>query len=165
MTRTRSEYRLTPIVADHPTAPIVTRRVRDSDRDQLAALMLDGYRGTIDDEGEDLDDALAAVDQYLARMEAEHSVVVTVDDVVVAMALVGEYEGLHYVDPVVVEPTHKRAGVGRNAVRVVLASLARAGVTEAGATITDGNTPSERLFLGLGFLRRGAWPRPAVRPR
>jgi L-amino acid N-acyltransferase YncA len=35
-------------------------------------------------------------------------------------------------------------------------SLADAGVREVGAAITDGNVASERLFVGLGFTRRGS---------
>ncbi len=157
MTRTRSEYRLSPVDVEPPSVERVTRRVVDTDREGLAALMLDAYRGTIDDEGEDFDDALAAVDRYLASMEHEHSIVVTERDRVVAMAFVAVVDGVHYVDPIVVASDRKRTGLGRDAVRMLLDSLANAGVTEVGATITDGNTASERLFVGLGFSRRGPW--------
>jgi hypothetical protein len=58
----------------------VTRRALGSDRDVLAALMLDAYRGTIDDEGEDLADALVAVDRYMTSWVPEHSLVVTERD-------------------------------------------------------------------------------------
>ena len=157
MTRTRSEYRLSPVVVEPPSTERVTRRVLGTDREVLAALMLDSYRGTIDDEGEDVDDALAAVDRYMAGMVHEHSFVVTEDGRVVAQALVTVVDGVHYVDSIVVAADRKRTGLGRDAVRVVLGSLVTAGVTEVGATITDGNTASERLFLGLGFARRGRW--------
>ena len=42
-------------------------------------------------------------------------------------------------------------------VRVCLGSLGDAGISEVGATITDGNVASERLFIGLGFHRQGPW--------
>jgi L-amino acid N-acyltransferase YncA len=35
--------------------------------------------------------------------------------------------------------------------------LAASGIRVVGATITDGNVPSERLFTRLGFQRVGAW--------
>jgi L-amino acid N-acyltransferase YncA len=38
-----------------------------------------------------------------------------------------------------------------------LRSLAEAGIDEVGAVITDGNTPSERLFARFGFVRVGEW--------
>lgn len=157
MTRTRSEYRLAPVTVRPPATERVTRRVRDTDRSELAALLLDAYRGTIDDEGEDLDDALAAVDTFLAARHDEHSLVVTEGERVVAMACVTVVAGVHYVDPIVVASDRKRTGLGGDAVRLVLGSLAGAGVTEVGATITDGNVASERLFLRLGFTRRGPW--------
>lgn len=158
MTRTRSEYRLSPIEVGAPDRTMATRPPRSSDREALAALMLDGYRNTVDDEGEDLDDALEAVEEYLRHADRDHSIVVTEGGEIVAMAFAGVYDGRYYVDPVVVAAARKRAGLGRDAVRVVLGSLASAGIAEVGATITDGNVASERLFTGLGFTRRGPWP-------
>lgn len=158
MTRTRSEYRLSPIEAVAPGRALATRRPRSSDRDALAALMLDGYRGTVDDEGEDLADAREAVEEYLHHADRDHSIVVLEGGEIVAMTFSGVYDGQYYIDPVVVAAARQRTGLGRETVRVVLGSLAAAGVSEVGATITDGNVASERLFLGLGFARCGPWP-------
>ncbi len=157
MTRTRSESRLSPVNVEPTDGEPVTRRVLGTDREVLAALMLDAYRGTIDDEGEDTDDALVAVDRYMGGLLPDHSFVVTEDGRVVAMAFVTVFNGVHYVNPIVVASDRKRTGVGRDALRLILGSLLAAGVTEVGATITDGNTASEGLFLGIGFVRRGLW--------
>ena len=157
MTRTRSEYRMSPIKVARTQPALDARHPTDADRDALAALMLDGYRNTIDDEGEDLDDAYVAVDHYLARIERAHSYVVLERDDVIAFSFVVVVDGIHYVDPVVVAPRRKRRGLGRATVKLCLGSLAAAGISEVGATITDGNVASERLFTGLGFDRRGAW--------
>jgi len=127
MTRTRSEYRLSPIATEPPPVKLLTREVNGTDRNALAALMLDAYRGTIDDEGEDTADALAAVDYYLAEMQQQHSFVVIESDRVVAMAFVTVVDGVHYVDPIVVASERKRTGLGRQAVRMLLNSLATAG--------------------------------------
>lgn len=157
MTRTRSEYRMSPIQVA-PTQPALdARHPTDADRDALAALMLDGYRNTIDDEGEDLDDAYVAIDHYLARIERSHSYVVLERDDVIAFSFVVVVDGIHYVDPVVVAPQRKRRGLGRATVQLCLGSLAATGISDVGATITDGNVASERLFTGLGFDRRGEW--------
>jgi L-amino acid N-acyltransferase YncA len=157
--RSRSEYRV-----DITGAVVVTmlgaRTVVDTDRDALAALMLDAYRGTIDDEGETLEDAYAAVDDYFGRILRDHSnVVVAADgsDRLDAMCFVVEVDGRAYVDPIAVTAARKGHGLGRGMVAMSLGSLAAAGITEVGATITDGNTPSERLFASLGFHRLGAW--------
>ena len=61
------------------------------------------------------------------------------------------------IDPIVVASARKRSGVGNALVRKCLRSLADAGVAEVGATITDGNVASERLFIELGFNRHGSW--------
>ncbi|WP_420453836.1 GNAT family N-acetyltransferase [Ilumatobacter sp.] len=129
----------------------------DSDREALAALMLDGYRGTIDDEGESFEDALEAIDHYLAHALRQHSLVVVERDRIIAVACVVIVDSVHYVDPVVVASDRKRDGIGRRAVAALLDSLADEGITEVGATITDGNSASERLFVGVGFTRRGTW--------
>ena len=159
MARERSEYLAAITGLTWPPAP-GARRVADTDRDALATLLLAAYRGTIDDEGEDLDDAYDAIDDYARRIVREHSVVLDAGAAegggLVAMSFVVELRGRHYIDPVAVAPHHKRRGTGRAIVAASLASLRTAGVTEVGATITDGNEPSERLFAGLGFRRIGA---------
>jgi GNAT superfamily N-acetyltransferase len=157
MERTRSEYRVA--IEGRSDAPAAgTRHVVDGDRDTLSHLLLDAYRGTIDDEGESIDDAYDAIDDYLGRIVRAHSFVVADDGFApTAMSLVVMVQGRHYIDPVAVHPVAKRRGLGRAAVATSLASLAAAGVTEVGATITDGNTASERLFASLGFERVGGW--------
>ena len=156
MERMRSEYRAS--IAGTSFAPAGSvRHVVDGDRDALAPLLLAAYRGTIDDEGESIDDAFDAIDDYLGRIVRPHSFVVADGEALIAMSFVVVVGGRHYIDPVAVHPDAKRAGVGRAAVATSLGSLVAAGVTEVGATITDGNTASERLFASLGFERVGSW--------
>ncbi|MEM9564283.1 MAG: GNAT family N-acetyltransferase [Actinomycetota bacterium] len=160
MTRTRSEYRLDQL-DDLPAAPTLDRLTLrppvDDDRSQLAGLLLDAYRGTIDDEGEDGDDALAAIDEYRERIQRDWSVVAEDAGRPVAMCFVVEVDGIRYVDPIAVAPSHKRRGLGGDLVLTVLHRLHEAGTERVGAVITDGNTPSQRLFTGLGFVRVGSW--------
>lgn len=160
MSRTRSEY----LLADASSAPALAetqigrvRSVLRADRAQLAALMLAAYRGTVDDEGEGDHEALEAIDHYFDTMEWSHSVVCEIDAQVVAMSFVVVVEGRHYIDPAATAASFKGRGLGRTVVETSLRSLAEAGITEVGATITDGNTPSERLFARLGFVRVGSW--------
>ena len=158
MTRTRSEYLLHQLDADRlPPAVPHARIVSPDDRDALAPLLLDAYRGTIDDEGEDLDDAVTAIDHYLGRILTPHSFVMADEHGLAAMAFVVHVNGRHYIDPVATHPRAKQTGLGRSLVVTALRSLASAGVPEVGATITDGNVASERLFAGLGFVRVGEW--------
>ena len=130
----------------------------DVDKEDLAVLLLASYRGTVDDEGEDLDDARAAIAHYLDTAVRGPSVVALHDTRVVAIAFVVVVRGLSYVDPVAVAPEWKRNGIGRH---VALAAIQRlpADSVAVGAVVTDGNEPSERLFRGLGFGRVGTWSR------
>lgn len=137
---------------------VLVRRVSPGDRERLATLLLEAYRGTIDDEGEGPDEARAAIDEYFSTMVHEHGYVLEQADDPVSFAFVVVVGGRHYIDPVVTAPSAKGRGLGSTAVRVCLSSLASVGVPEVGAVITDGNTASERLFAGLGFTRLGPWP-------
>ena len=157
MERARSEYRTT-IAGRSFSRAVAARPIGDGDREALAHLLLAAYRGTIDDEDESIDDAFDVVDDYYERILAEHSFVV-LDDAseLIAMSFVVVVDGRHYIDPVAVHPDAKQAGVGRAAVATSLGSLVATGITEVGATITDGNVASERLFTTLGFERVGSW--------
>ncbi len=86
-----------------------------------------------------------------------HSVVLDEGGELTAISFVVVVDGRHYVDPVVTAGSRKGQGRGRAVVLASLRSLAEDGVTEVGAVITDGNTPSERLFTRFGFTRVGAW--------
>ena len=156
--RTRSEYRL-PIAPDQFSNELVGLvNLVDDDRDGLAQLMLDAYRGSVDDEGETFEEACQAIDFSLQRCERPHSFVLKRGATPIAMSLVLNVREVHYIDPVAVSADHKRAGLGRQLVEASLASLADSGVHEVGATITDGNVPSEKLFTRLGARRVGPWP-------
>ena len=98
--------------------------------------------GHPDDEGEDLDDARdARSTSTFGSILRPHSFVAIDNDVPVAFAfvIVGD---VHYIDPVVVASARKRYGLGGAVVRVCLRSSSHAGVSEVGATITDGNMAS-----------------------
>lgn len=162
MSRTRSEYLLalsSETLARVRSTPMsaTIRDVRVEDRDALASLLLDAYRGTIDDEGEGDEEARAAIDDYFARIVRRHSVVLDEGDSPTAISFVVVVAGRHYIDPVATARTRKGKGCGHAVVCASLRSLANDGVSEVGAVITDGNTPSERLFAGLGFMRVGTW--------
>ncbi len=158
MPRARSEYRLSPLPLVEPRPSYPFDPPTDSQRDALAAVLLAGYRGTVDDEGETIEEARVAIDHYLSVIDRSHSIVLLDADAIVAMSFVVRVGGIPYIDPVVVAPDRKRQGLGTEAVGLSLASLRRGGASEVGAAITDGNTASEQLFTRLGFTRRGPWP-------
>lgn len=157
--RPRSEYLRIDVDAatgEGRTAQRV-RLARDDDRDELAGLLLDAYRGTVDDEGEGMPEALQAADRCLARRRTDSSVVIEEEAGIVAISFVVVVRGRMYIDPVATASSWKRQGLGRRVVTASLQRLRRSGVREVGATVTDGNTASERLFGSLGFVRVGPW--------
>jgi GNAT superfamily N-acetyltransferase len=127
MARTRSDYRLQQLggwsAPQDGACSWTARAPAATDRHVLASVILEAYRGTIDDEGEDHDAALMAVDDWLGRAESPHSVVLEMDDLIVAVSFVVDVAGRKYIDPVATAPAHKRRGLGRAAVRVSLRSL------------------------------------------
>ncbi len=152
---TRSEYRRSAATVVAVDCAARVAPIDDALRDDYARVLLSAYRGTVDDEGETEVEALAAIDHYLRYVDRGTSVVLTVDGAVAAFAWVVTVGDMNYIDPVVVTSEHKRCGLGRAAVS---AALQRLGLVDVGATITDGNVASERLFASLGFARVGAWP-------
>lgn len=149
---------MSPIDVTPATMSLETVHPVDAQRDVLAELMLDAYRNTIDDEGEELSDACDAMDHYLASIVLPYSFVALDGGIPVAFAFVVVVSDVPYIDPVVVAAARKRQGLGAAIVGQCLRSLVDAGNSVVGATITDGNVASERLFLGLGFSRCGTWP-------
>ena len=161
--RSRSEYRRRINDLAEPSRELHPRPAGEIRRDRLATLLLASYRGTVDDEGEDHDDALAAVDLYLEVALVDHALALVDQDEPVALCFVSVVGGVHYIDPILVAPDRKGRGLGRDFVLWSLHRLRAAGIDEVGAAITDGNVPSERLFVGLGFTRIGPWPPSAQR--
>jgi hypothetical protein len=161
VSRTRSEYRRSLDVA--PTVPTrgsdasTVVPATSADPGALAMLLLDAYRGTIDDEGEGEAEARHAVDHYLGRLLPAYSVAIKADGQLVAMSFVVVVGGRHFIDPVATAAVRKGHGLGTEAVSHSLQALARDGVSDVGAVITDGNLASERLFGRLGFARVGPW--------
>ena len=163
MERSRSEYRLQHLaevgISEVPLRPesLLVRHVIRADHEPLSHLMLDAYKGSIDDEGESIVEARAAIDHYFETIVWPHSFVIAEGDVPLAISMVVIVGGVHYIDPVATAAVHKAQGLGRIAVATSLRSLAKSGIAEVGAVITDGITPSERLFARFGFVRVGGW--------
>ncbi|MEX2655126.1 MAG: GNAT family N-acetyltransferase [Acidimicrobiia bacterium] len=135
-----------------PTSSDLTvRTVAPSDLDGLAGLMLDAYRGTIDYEDETFEDAITEVQSFLdAKPSLAHSYLAVDGDEVASAVLVSVYEGEPFIGYVMTRPRHKNQRLGRHLVRLAMASLADEGHTRIALYITDGNTPSEWLFAGVG---------------
>ncbi len=126
------------------------RNVTVDDLESLAHLMLESYRGTIDYEDEDLDDARAEVRSFFDQEPMlEHCRVAVVDGTVVSAVLVSVYKGSPFISYVMTLPGYKQHGWARRVVSTALNGLARDGHGAAAFYITDGNLASEALFRSI----------------
>lgn len=148
------------VAAVEPIQPMnvnaTVRRPRPEDAAQLAALMLDAYRGTIDFDGtETLEVARDEVDGFLAGKSGapllEHSRLALDGERIVSAALVSEFEGTPLLAYVFTAADHKGRGLGEGLTRLVMRSLAQAGRQRLHLWVTAGNAPAERIYERLGF--------------
>ncbi len=133
-------------------ADFVLRPPDPSDHETLAELMLDAYRGTIDYEGEGIEEARSEVASYFGGSPLlGQSLVIESGTKVAAACLVNAYGEGALVGYVMTTPELKGRGLGTLATTAALSIIQEAGYGEVHAWITEGNVPSERIFLGLGF--------------
>ncbi len=121
---------------------------------QLAELMLEAYRGTIDDEGESLADAELEIKDYLANNPLlDQSLIVENNSSYTSACLVTYLtkQQAPLIAYIMTRPESKRNGHARSILRFALTQLKKAGYQRVLAGITQGNLPSESLFLSLGF--------------
>jgi ribosomal protein S18 acetylase RimI-like enzyme len=135
--------------------PWTVRPVRDGDADALAALMLEAYRGTIDDEGETLEGARTEVRRTFAGDYGDFlprfSLVAHDDDRLVGAALITLWESVPFVAFTMTQPDTKDRGLATALTGRSLASLREAGYSEVRLTVTEGNEPALRVYEKLGF--------------
>jgi hypothetical protein len=123
----------------------------------LGELLLDAYRGTIDDEGETLKRAIAEMQGYFdgkyGRALPEASAVAWRGPVPVSLSLVSWFAPTDcpFISYVATRSDSKGVGVGRLVLCESLRRLGRNGYGQVRAFITKGNAPSEALFKGRGF--------------
>jgi len=141
-------------------AHLQLRAAQPTDANALAELMLEAYRGTIDYEGEALEDAMGEVQGYLAgehggRPLLNVSRLAFAGPLLVGACLAGDWDERQrpLIAYVMTRSEWKNLGVGRQVLWTVLQALHERGHSEVRAVITEGNTPSERLFGRMGFQR------------
>ena len=144
-----------PVVSRPVPADPLARAPRPEDADALAALMVEAYRGTIDDEGETPDDAREAVqdlfDGDFGALQWAVSEVTERDGCLVAATLITHWQDRPFVAFTMTAPGHQRLGLARAGLVRVCNRLAAAGETVLRLMVTQGNTRAEALYESLGF--------------
>jgi RimJ/RimL family protein N-acetyltransferase len=129
-----------------------------ADQQILAELMLDSYRGTIDYDGETIDDAIREVDSYFSHQDSgwfDYSWLAFIENDLVCASLVGFWKDRNspIIAYVMTASQHKGKHLATIGVSRSLESLAEKNYTKVYAVITEGNVPSEWVFTRLGFRR------------
>ncbi len=137
-----------------------TRTIQKADASLLAELMIDAYRDTIDYDGETFDDALSEVNAFLAGERGgqawlQMSFLAFSNSNLVGACLISEWQErrLPIIAYLMTSTSWKNHGIGRHLLFQALKEIKKGGYTEVRAVITEGNKPSENLFLKLGFQK------------
>ncbi|MDO9073929.1 MAG: GNAT family N-acetyltransferase [Rubrivivax sp.] len=155
-----------PVRATAAPADATARPPAPADAEALAQLLLDAYRGSIDDEGETLDDSRAVVAKLFAGefgpMLWSLSEVIERDGRLVAAALLTVWFDGPFVAFMVTLPTWQRRGLARAGLQRAFNRLAAGAEPWLRLVVTQGNTPAEALYESLGFLPVAAPPLSAA---
>lgn len=131
------------------------RPVADDDRAALGVLMLDAYRGSVDDEGEGPEEAAAEIARLFGgaygRFDPVRSEVVIRDARIVAATLVTEFEGRALIAFSMTASGWKRRGLARAGLLRTMERLRVAGRDDVWLAVTATNEPARRLYESLGF--------------
>lgn len=127
------------------------------DAEAFGALLLDAYRGTVDDDGEDLDDAVAqarkALDGSWSTPNPEASFSVVEGGRMKAITLVVDFERTSLLAFAATEKASQGQGLATELIARSLDALARQGSTLMRLHVTVANAPAVRLYEELGFVR------------
>ena len=141
-----------------------TRPFAAADAQALARLMLDSYRGSVDDGGETLDDARRDVGRLLAgdfgtvdwgactvveRQGTLASATILTRDRVAPPPL---ETGEAFLAFSMTAPAFKRRGLARSGLSHVIATLQSRGEPRLHLVVTRTNIPAVRLYRSIGFV-------------
>jgi ribosomal protein S18 acetylase RimI-like enzyme len=153
--------------------PWAVRNIRDDDMPDLSRLMLDAYRGTIDYEGETLDDAAAEIRGTLGGQYGpflrDCSFAVEESDELVAACLVTWSDILKapFLAYSITRPDRQSQGLAAFLIKTSVNALLARGHRELHLVVTEGNAPAQHLYEKLGFRacgHRGPAPLQATDP-
>jgi pimeloyl-ACP methyl ester carboxylesterase/GNAT superfamily N-acetyltransferase len=138
-------------------SPWSCRPVTNSDIPALAQLILDAYAGTIDDEGETLDEALQAIQDTFAdapttgKLLPMCSFVIEEGGRALACTLVTLWRAQPLLAYVMTHPAAQGRGMARFLIRKSIEALLAHDYHELTLFVTKGNSPAEHLYATLGF--------------
>jgi GNAT superfamily N-acetyltransferase len=131
------------------------RPVLPHDAPALAQLMLDAYRGTIDDEGETGEEALAEFNAMLdgkyGPWLADASFLVELDGRLVAASVITLWRDVPMVAQLFTHPDYANRGLGKFLLTRSINALHHQGYAELVLYVTEGNDSAQHLYTAIGF--------------
>jgi hypothetical protein len=138
---------------------LILRNPSPIDKQALAELMLDSYRGTIDYDGETIENSIAEIESYFSGLSdqkwLECSWLVFSKDELISACLIDFWQKRNapLVAYVMTSANWKGMHLAYSVVVHSLYSLVEKRQDKVLAVITDGNLPSEKVFTRIGFKR------------
>jgi GNAT superfamily N-acetyltransferase len=144
-----------PLSERHLSGTWTLSTIDPSDVPALGSLMLAAYRGTVDDEGETVEDAVAEVERTLGGeygpMIVDCSFVASHEGRIVATAVVVLSQDGPLLAHLLVEPEMSRRGLGTFLLQASGNALLDAGYTRLDLYVTEDNDPAVNLYRKVGF--------------
>jgi ribosomal protein S18 acetylase RimI-like enzyme len=154
VTRRRLEMRAHLVTRDRVDDPRI-RAVVPEDASQLASLLIEAYRGTIDDEDETPDEALAemrgTIGGKYGGFRPSCSFVVEDAGALVSACLVTEWEGMPLIAFSMTHPAHQNQGFATTLLELAFNAMIERGYREARLLVTIGNDAAIHVYEKLGF--------------
>ena len=133
------------------------RTILKDDYGSLGHLMLEAYKGTVDYDGESLEDAVGEMKGTLegkyGALIGQASHVIEENDLSAAAVIFtfNEKEKMPLLTFAMTQPTFKNNGMSKYLIRKSLNSLLDLGYNECFLVVTDGNQPAQTMYEKMGF--------------
>jgi len=138
------------------STPWLCRTITPADTQALGQLMALAYRGTIDDAGETLDDALKEVQAMIGGkygpLLAACSFLIEADGQAIAACLISLWQQAPLVADLITHPSWKNQGLGTFLLRKSMQALWSEGYKELYLFVTLGNAGAQHIYEKLGFV-------------
>lgn len=136
-----------------------SRNIRIEDSTSLARLMHNSYRGTIDYEGETLqqceDEMLATIKNKYGLFDQNSSSVVFRDGKAVSVCMITIWNAQPLIAFSMTDPDYQGQGFAKQLIFRALNELARGAYKTLYLVVTDGNTAAQNLYRRMGFKEIG----------
>lgn len=133
------------------------RTISKTDYQSLGNLMLEAYRGTVDYDGESLEDSIGEIKGTLegkyGTLIGPASYVIEENGVSAAAVIftINEKEKMPLLTFAMTDPAYKNKGMSKYLIRKSLNSLLDLGYKECFLVVTDGNQPAQSMYEKMGF--------------